>query len=189
MEFVNQIQDGTSDTGDIFISNTHVENIDQALFYSDSTWPNIQRMHIANVMFNTPSTPAFALDAATKLGQWDLVNTKWFVSTFTIPSSTSNNFNVFTMVGGIVNPASAHITGDNGIARFVGVEWNGVTFDGTWVNLTSIGDGGAITDSTSGSVTIIGPNNIKLNGNAGLSCSSGITASTYRSVNGITTHC
>ena len=202
-----------ADFGDITFTNVHAELVNTA-FYSDASWLSIRHVNIIGSMINCTVTnavatgePFFSLNRATAVDRWNIVASNLFAlgtiaggnAAFRLGQTPARGGNIteFHWVGSSIF-GDFYFTGYNGATMYItGTSWSSnLSFDGSWGALIEMGDniGGSYFEGVSGpgrppNVTTYNNRQIKVGGNAGLDCSSGITPSTYRSVKGITTHC
>lgn len=87
----------------------HVESVGVAGIKSDATSTYFQRVFIGTgTVFNAPSVPFLALDAATSVGQFEVNGAKLYCSTFVLSQSADNG--VVSIIGGEIS-GTATITG------------------------------------------------------------------------------
>lgn len=128
------------DTGIFNFLSCHIENVDQAGIYSDSSWDYIGRISIAACSFNCPDTPFLALSAATYLDDWIISNNLLFCSTFAVASAAQANKLVIAgnTVTGVtsISPGGSNSTGSIRDNKFAG----NITFAGAWAGLVVSGN-------------------------------------------------
>lgn len=138
------------------LTNSHVENIGAAFFFSDATWNVIQRVRIANTTFSNPTVPMWALNAGSKPSQWELVGNHYFVQTFNL--APASGFDAVNIVGGYV-AGTMSLTGQVGSTVNITNLYHGASFvlDGTWGAFNSFGEtwlSGSFTNNATGLISI-----------------------------------
>jgi hypothetical protein len=137
-------------------ANMHIEAIGTAGIASDSGVSIIDRLMMTNIDYASPSNPFFALNAATQPSQWEIGNSFFAASNFTLaptPQITSLGISNVRLVG------TTSLTGASGsTASLSNVSFGGnVTLAGTWGNLSVNGGeltAGSITNTAAGKWSI-----------------------------------
>lgn len=86
IEIVNVTNTG-SNALEFKFSQGHVEGVSAAVIYTDATCAVLNRITITDPTINTPTTPMFALNAATQPSNWSITGGQYFVSDFTLPAA------------------------------------------------------------------------------------------------------
>lgn len=90
----------TTDSTDFHMTACHVEGLNTAAFYSDSTYNELNRLFVTNCNFNTPGLPLFSLDPSTQPSQWSFGDNYIACSDITLAPTlpfTSVNFSNNTL--------------------------------------------------------------------------------------------
>ncbi len=125
----------------------YVEGLGTAAIKSTSSVPLIQRVFLgAGTIFNAPSVPFFALDAATSIGQFEFNGAKLYCSAFTL--ALNQDEGIVSFIGGEVSGA-ATITGSS--SHVSGLVIEGTAFNG---GLTIAGKFEGLAVTTGSNVTM-----------------------------------
>jgi hypothetical protein len=207
-EFVDA-DPGFTATYAIFVfDNVYAESLNNVI-YSDASWPVINTLKFNNSTIATNTTTAegaggrfFNLNAATGVNRLYISHSDFYsadeggVQAFRLNPTVSTG--LYEMhIDGSGFYGNTYFTGFNGsTASIIGTTFsNNLTIDGSWAYYNEFGTniGGTYSESAGNNALVVNNRQIKIPGggisNLGLSCASGITASTFRSVNGIVTHC
>jgi hypothetical protein len=140
------------------ISNSHIENISGAVFYSDSSWNGIDRLFMSDTLLLVPATPMFGLNAGTAVSRWQLNNNQFYVSTFNITPTAQ--IDALAMTGNyIYGTMSVTAGGTGGATATLSANSHGgsATFAGAWGALEVYGSiflSGSLINTATGGVNI-----------------------------------
>lgn len=152
----------TADATSYSVIGGHVENVSNALFYSDSSWNTIDRTEIDSVVFNTPNAKLFDLNAATGLAEWDVSSSIIECAATTIAPNSSVVWQQVNFTGGKINCALTLTSSNaNQTWNFNGTNFGGsLTINGPWYQFNLIAPffslGAFVNNSTAGTVNFIG---------------------------------
>lgn len=136
------------------IMASHIECVSTAIFHSDNTYPYLNSWRLIGNVFNTPSTPFFALNSATGLVRWQMIGNEILVSGLTLTPAANVPLSYIYWAGGRQLGATT-ITAASGADNQMtisGVTHGGnVTISGPWNNLAGFGE-----QNTSGTINFSG---------------------------------
>ena len=138
LEFVNLGSGGVPaiDATDFKFNTLHVEGINGADIYSDSSWNLINRLSIENSSFNDVGTAFFSLNSATQTAVVQLIAAQ-IAGPLSLTAPSGHPMTAFTQIGGSIG-GSETLTGVAGSTATVSnvAFYNGLTVAGTWTNLS-----------------------------------------------------
>lgn len=141
MEFVSLAAAYPGVAATIFnFAQCHIEGIDTAAIFSDSSWNIIDNITFSQCFFNNPSIPFFSLNAGSQVYNWDFLGNEIACSTFNIASTAQ--IDGFRIIGGWIQGTMAIGPGGTGsTVVMLGTNHSGnAVFTGTYGKLTILGN-------------------------------------------------
>ena len=156
LEFTGVLGEGSTAVEYKF-TNCHVEGVGTSGIFSAADVSMIDRLTIIGCTFNEPTTPFYALNAATQPSRWQIIGNNIFSSTFNLaPTSLISKVSV---VGNVIDGSASiigasgsqlHLVGNShgGNVTIAGSGWSYLYFEGSFA-------AGALSLTATGNIYII----------------------------------